>query len=185
MNVLAENRNMAMQCKTKKHEGSLHVFCEESKIANWVVSNVILVVSAIWLFLAILAVLIEGLTFLPRLFMIAPFFLVPAILFRVMWRNFCSRVEIDMANEKVRFFRFYHKNAVEAPLRSVEFQFTWIFKCLYAGERFNVPGGYINSIAEVLPKGVEIKFSNSFLGRLAHRQFEKRRRAKSSEKYYR
>lgn len=166
---------MAMQCKNKDHEGSLHVFCEESKIANWVVSNVIFVVGAIWFFLAILTLLTEGMTFLPRLFMIAPFFLIPAILLRVMWRNFCSRIEIDITNKKIRFFRFYHKDVIEAPLKSVEFRFTWIFNCLYAGERFNIPGGYINSIAEVIPKGVEIKFSNSFLGRLADRQFEKKK----------
>jgi hypothetical protein len=171
-----------MKCEHKEQEGSLYVFCEESKIWNWIVSNVFLVVGGIWLSLAILNLLTEGVAFLPHIFMIAPFLLVPAILLRVLWRNFCSRIEIDMANEKIRFFRFYHKDVVEAPVRTVEFRYTWIFTCFYTGKRFNVPGGYINPIAEVLPRGVEIKFSKSFWGRLAQRHFEKKRRGKSSEK---
>lgn len=158
-----------------KQQGSVYIFCEESKVGNWIVSHVLLVVGGIWLSLGILNVLTSGAGFLGRILVIGPFFLVPAILFRVLWRNMCSRVEIDTATEKIRFFRFYHK-VVEAPIRSVEFRFTWMFTCFYAGEKFTIPGGYINSIAEVLPEGVEIKFSDGLVGRLAKRQFQKKRR---------
>jgi hypothetical protein len=169
-----------MKSEYKEQEGSVHVFAEESKVGNWIVSHVLLVVGGIWLFLGILNILTAGEASLWRILMIGPFFLGPAILLRILWRNMCGRVEIDTATEKIRFFRFYHKNVVEAPVRSVEFRYTWIFTCFYAGERFAVPGGYINSIAEVLPKGVEIKFSEGLWGRLAKRQFEKKRRAQGA-----
>jgi hypothetical protein len=165
----------------KVQEGSVYIFCEESKVGNWIVSNVLLVVGGSWLFLGILNVLVAGGAFLWRILMIGPFFLVPAFLFRILWRNMCGRIEFDAATEKIKFFRFY-KEVVEAPVRSVEFRFTWILTCLYAGEKFTIPGGYINSIAEVLPEGVEIKFLDGFWGQLGKRQFEKRKRAKGSGK---
>ncbi len=157
-----------------EQKDGMYVFCDESKVGNWVVSHILLVVGSIFLFLSILSGLIEGKIFLLQGLVVTAFMLGMAILFRILWRNMCCRIEIDTANGKIRFFRFY-KKVVEAPVRSVEFCFLCMFTCFYLGEKFTIPGGYINSIAEVLPEGVEIKFSKGILGRLAENQFEKNR----------
>lgn len=165
-----------MQHGDKVQEGSVQVFCQQPKVANWITSHVLIVIGGIFLPFSLFDGLIEGEVFLWRDLTVAALMFGLAIPFRILWRNMCSRVEVDTATEKIRFFRFYHEKVVEAPVRSVEFSYTWIFTCFYAGETFTIPGGYINSIAEVLPEGVEIKFPENFWGRLAKRQFEKRSR---------
>lgn len=166
------------KCGHKDQGARVYIFGEKSAVSNWMVRHVLLVVCGILVLLSVLDVFVEGEAFLPRVLMVAAIVLVQVIPIRILFRNLCSRVEIDTETEKIRFFRFYNKKIVEAPLRSVEFGYTWIFTCFYAGERFVIPGGYINSIAEVLPEGVEIKFSEGLLGRLAKRQFENKRRAR-------
>lgn len=86
--------------------------------------------------------------------------------FRFLARNLCYRVEIDTANEKIRFFRVFNKSVVEAPIRSVEFRADKHFACFYNGERFTILNEYTKRISKVLPPGVEIQFSKNFFARL-------------------
>lgn len=162
-----------------KEEGRVHVFCEKSGIGNWFVRHVVVFAASAWLFFLLITVP-AGSLITWRAFIVGPFFVIPAILFRTLFRDLCSRVEIDTAVEKIRFFKFYNKKIVEAPARSVEFRFTWMLMCRYAGGRFTIPGEYMDSIAGLLPEGVEIKFPEGLWGRFVKRQFEKRKRAKSS-----
>ena len=156
-----------------RQEGNVYIFCEESKIGNWIVSHIFLSVTCFLILFFLLTVFSKGVSILCRLWWIVLLFFGQAVLFRILWRNMCSRVEIDTIAEKIKFFRFY-KETVEAPVRSVKFRFTWMFTCFYAGEKFIIPGGYINAIAEVLPAGVEIEFGKSFWGQRAKKQFQKR-----------
>jgi hypothetical protein len=109
--------------------------------------------------------------------MILPaFFFGFALLIRFLCRNLCCWVEIDTASEKIKFFRCFNKGIVEAPLSSVEFVFDKHFACLYRGERFTIWNEYMAGIAEALPAGMEIRFSEGFYGRFMKKQVEKQQR---------
>ena len=85
-----------------------------------------------------------------------------------------------MKTGKIRFFRFFHKGVLEAPVREVEFRFDraslWGLSelvCLYGGERSTISLDEMYPLAAVLPEGVEIKYAEGFWGRLARKRCEK------------
>jgi hypothetical protein len=160
----------------KEQEGSIHIFGERSKVANWIVSHILLVAIILTCFF-ILLFLDEGEVMLKRsLTTIPPAFFVPAILVRILLRNRCFRVEIDKKAEKIRFLRFFHKEIVEANLRSVDFIFDNHFACYFDGQRFTIFNEYMGGIADILPPGMGINFSKGFYGRFMKKQMERNRR---------
>ncbi len=158
-----------------------YIFCEESKVGNWIVSHIFLCVVCFLIFFFLSIAFTRDVSVIWGLWWLVPLFLGLGALIRFVFRDMCSRVEVDTVTAKIKFFRFYH-NAVETPVRSVEFRCGYRFARFYAEEKFAISPGYTNLIAEVLPEGVEIKFSDGFWGRLGKRQFEKRRRTKASGK---
>jgi len=167
-----------MQGGPQERQGGVYVFGGKSRVANWTVSHVFLVVGGIALFCCLVTV--RDMVMLQRALMASALFFVPAIFIRLLWRDRCYRTEIDTGTEKIRFFRFYSKEVVEAPVRSVEFRCDRTeLVCLYAGVKFTIFLEYMDPITELLPQGVEIKFSEGSSGRFAKRQFEKRRRARN------
>ena len=152
----------------------MYVFGEKSKVANWVLSHPFHIATGITLISCLIA--IGDAAMLIRVLMIfPPFCFGLAFLLRFLCRNLCYWVEIDTASEKIKFFRCFNKGIVEAPLRSVEFVFDKHFACLYLGERFTIFNEYMGGIAEVLPPGMEIRFSGGFYGRFMKKQFERYR----------
>ena len=156
----------------------MYIFCEESKVGIWFFNHVFYIVGGLSLLFCLTIGLKWGWASLRNVgtLAIVATFLILASLCRLAFHNVCSRVEINIATEKIRFFRFFNKKIVEAPVRSVEFCCAYRFTCIYAGEKFVIPPGYTNSMAEVLPEGVEIKFGEGFWGRLAKRQYQKRKK---------
>ena len=168
-----------MQCGSQDRESSVYVFGGKSRVANWTVSHVFLAVGGIALFCCLVTV--RDMVMLQRALEAAALFFVPAIFIRLLWRDRCYRTEIDTGTEKIRFFRFYSKEVVEAPVRSVEFRCDRTqLVCLYAGVKFTIFLEYMDPITELLPQGVEIKFPEGFWGHLSKRQFVKRRRARNA-----
>ena len=161
-------------------EGRIHVLGEKSKVANWVVIHIFLVVSILSIF-CVLLFLNENAEKLRRILTIIPLGLFgPAFLLRFLWRDRCYRVEFDIDDENIRFFRFFHRDIVEAPVRLVEFRFDRIrtlgiseLVCVFAGVRSTVGLEYMFPLSMLLPTGVEIVYADSFWGRLAKKQCAK------------
>jgi hypothetical protein len=172
-----EKNNIRMEQQAHKQLG-IYLFGEKSKLWNWVLNHpfhvaVILSLIGITFFVFDKArqmqVLIKA-----ELVIFGTAFLLRFII----CRNLCYLVEIDKLAEKIKFYRCFNKGVVEAPLRSVEFVFDWSFACYYAGQRFAIWNEYMDEIAEVLPREMEIHFKNGFYVRFMKKQFEKRRSAR-------
>lgn len=160
----------SMRCRTQNRSGLL-LFGERSKAANWALNHPFHICGSA----AIIGLLVgdHDNVHLMRSLMIATALLCVALILRYLCRNLCYRVEIDTSTERINFFKCFNKGFVEAPLRSVEFIFDKHFACLYHGERFTIFNEYMRCIAEVLPAGMKIQFSNGFYGQFMKKQFEK------------
>jgi hypothetical protein len=88
----------------------------------------------------------------------------------------CYRVEVDTATEKIGFLRYFNKEVVEAPIRSVEFLLGYRWACYYAGDKFIIFDEDMAQIADLLPQGIEIQFSEGYYGRVSKKRFERIRR---------
>jgi hypothetical protein len=157
-------------------QAGTYLFGEKSRVANWVLNHPFHLCGG-----AALIGLVVGdhdKVHLMRSLMIAASLLVLALILRFLCRKLCYWVEIDTLSEKIKFFRCFNKGVVEAPLHSVEFVFDKHFACLYRGERFTIFNEYMGDIAEVLPLGMKIRFSDGFYGRFMEKQFEKNRSRK-------
>ena len=160
-----------MKFQSQKQAGT-YIFGEKLKAANWLLNHPF--------HIAAFGVLIDTpliasgpLSLITSLKINLLFFGGIAFFLRFICRNLCYWVVIDTVSEKVTFYRCFNKGVVEAPLRSVEFVFDSHFACYYAKERFTIMNEYMGGISEVLPPGVEIRFSDGFYGRFMKKQFDR------------
>ncbi|MGO9020954.1 MAG: hypothetical protein ACLQVJ_21635 [Syntrophobacteraceae bacterium] len=164
-----------MEREPERQENGTYLFGEKSKVANWILNHPLLIAVVCTLISCFALIgdkakLMVGLRILP-----ATFFGI-AFMLRFLCRNLCYWVVIDPASETITFFRCFNKGVVEAPIHSVQFVFDKHFACLYGGERFTIFNEYMHLISEVLPPGMEIKFSEGFYGRFMKKQVERNRR---------
>ncbi len=174
---------MITGCGHKEQEGSVHVIGEKSKVANWIVSHIFLVIGGS----VLLLYLITALDPEPkpwRIWTMPLFLFIPTTFVRLLFHDRCYRVEVDTGTEKIRFFKFFYREVVEAPARSVKFRFTWQMTGIYAGTKVSINHEEMVQIATVLP-WLEIEFSEGLWGRLAKKQFNKSRQAIARENHSR
>jgi len=156
-------------------QGTIHTFGEKSKAAIWIVSHILLVLGGILCFLSVFLVF-TGERKLLIFIIIAISLFVPVLCFRLFWGDRCYRVEVDTATENIRFFRFFNTKDIEAPIRSVEFVFTWKMTATYSGVKVSIFNEDMARIADILPEGVEIKFSKGIYGRFMKKQYQNMRK---------
>ncbi len=154
----------------------IYLFGEKSKLANWILNHPFHIIGVVLAILSLTTV--RDWVFFLRTLWIDAFLFGLAVLIRFFCRNLCYWVIIDTVSEKITLYRCFNKGIVEAPLRSVEFTFDRHFGCYYAGERFTIMNEYMSGIADVLPPGMEIRFSEGFYGRFMKRQCERYRHPK-------
>ncbi|MGO9313179.1 MAG: hypothetical protein ACLQDI_10640 [Syntrophobacteraceae bacterium] len=139
-------------------------------------NNLFLVVGG-GIFVICLSVIIYNPARLPGVLAISLPSIVMAICTRfVLAPKVCYRVEVDTAAEKIRFFRYFNKEVVEAPIRSVEFLLGYRWACYYSGDKFIIFEPDMAQIADLLPQGMEIQFSEGYYGRVSKKRFERIRR---------
>ncbi|MGO9020240.1 MAG: hypothetical protein ACLQVJ_18025 [Syntrophobacteraceae bacterium] len=163
-----------MEREPERQENGTYLFGEKSKVANWILNHPFHIVGGGLLFCSLITV--RDLATLVIPLWVGALLFGFAFLLRLLCRNLCYRVEIYTVLEKIKFLRCFNKGIVEAPIRSVEFVFDKHFACLYGGERFTIYNEYMHLISDLLPPGMEIKFSEGFYGRFMKKQVERNRR---------
>ncbi len=165
------------QCGPPERQGGVYVISGQPKAWNWIVNNVFLVVGG-GIFIGCLIGIINNPAKLPGVLAISlPGIIIPAILMRfALAPKVCYRVEVDTAAEKIRFFRYFNKEVVEAPIRSVEFLLGYRWACYYSGDKYIIFEPDMAQIADLLPQGMEIQFSEGYYGRVSKKRFERIRR---------
>src|SRR5208337_4669104 len=104
----------------QERQDSVYVISEQPKAWHWLVNNVLLFAGG-GIFIGCLIVLINNPEKLPGVLALSLPSIVMATYMRfVLAPKLCHRVEVDTATEKIRFFRYFSKEVVEAPIRSVE-----------------------------------------------------------------
>jgi hypothetical protein len=170
---LLQKINMITGCGHKEQIGSVYVIGEKSKMANWIVSHIFLAfVGSGFLFSVIFALAGDPKPWFG--FVLTLFLFIPTTFIRLLFHDRCYRVEIDTATQRIRFFRFFYKEVVEAPIRSVTFRFSWKMTAIYDRTTVSIFHKDMVQIAEVLPE-IVIEFSDGLLGCLAKKQFNKSR----------
>ncbi|MFZ2631085.1 MAG: hypothetical protein WA081_22675 [Desulfosalsimonadaceae bacterium] len=164
-----------MQQESRRRENGGYIFGEKSKLANWVLNHPIHI-GGCCVLIGTPLLASDKLTLIDSFVVNLLFFFGLSFFLRFICRNLCYWVKVDVASGKIIFYRCFNKGVVEASLNLVEFVFDTHFACHYDGERFTIFNEYMNDIVEVLPHGMEIRFSNSFYGRFMKKQFERNRR---------
>ena len=166
-----------MQCGPKERQGCVYVISGQTKTAHWLVRNVLLLFGG-GIFILCLIGIINNPEKLPGVLAISLPWIVPVTIYLrfVLGPKMCYRVEVDTATEKINFFRYFTKEVVEAPIRSVEFLLGFRWACYYAGHKFIIFDADMAQIADVLPQGIEIQFSEGYYGYVSKKRFERIRR---------
>ena len=80
-----------------------------------------------------------------------------ALVARILFRNFCYRIDLDQERYTIKFYLPFNKGVVESHLSTVRFQMGVFLTCLVNGRKIAY-NGYIEPILKILPKEVEIQF---------------------------
>ena len=162
-----ENRN-----NKRKKLYSKYFFGEKSKFTNWMLNHPFQIATGCTL-VACLIVLGEKMMLIRTLLVFPVFSFGLALLFRILCKNLCYRVEIDTLSENVTLFRCFNNGIVEAPIKSVAFCFDKHFAAIYGSERFTIFNEYMPGIKQLISPTNDIKFSGNFYARFMKRKLEK------------
>lgn len=162
---------MYTRYRNTEQQSGVYGFGEKSSVANWMVGHVFFLVSGVILCMFVIATVDRGWGGWTDLGVIPLVIFLPAICLRLLLHDRCYWIEIDAQNEKIRFFRFFNKNIVEADLRSVKFVFTWKMTAVCPGVTVSINHEDIVRMNEAFSQFIKIKFSENFYGRLANKQF--------------